>query len=166
MPPLPATPPAPVTLPPIVVQLPAAQPEAPTPPPISDTAGTSVAPIAGGLRVVFGPDRADLTAETADRLKQFAAAAPSGEVGAFNVIAYAAGPPEDPSTPRRLSLSRALAVRSVLMQAGIASPRIYVRALGSASAGGPPDRVDITALAQPGAPRKSAEGAPAEPPHP
>jgi hypothetical protein len=54
--------------------------------------------------------------------------------------------PEDPSSPRRLSLARALTVRSVLIAQGFASTRIYVKALGAttpALAEGPPDRVDI-----------------------
>ena len=51
--------------------------------------------------------------------------APQTESDSFNVMAYAAGTPEDPSTPRRLSLSRALAVRRVLMADGVASARIY-----------------------------------------
>ena len=61
------------------------------------------------------------------------------------VTAFAAGSPEDPSTPRRLSLARALAARAVLINEGIASTRIYVRALGSAAGDGPADRVDLSA---------------------
>ena len=61
------------------------------------------------------------------------------------MAAYAAGSPEDPSTPRRLSLARALAARAVLINEGIASTRIYVRALGSAADDGPADRVDLSA---------------------
>ena len=55
-----------------------------------------------------------------------------GDSTSFNVVAYAAGTPDDPSTARRLSLSRALAVRSALMADGVGSARIYVRALGAA----------------------------------
>ena len=44
---------------------------------------------------------------------------PSGGNTSFNVVAYAAGTPEDPSTARRLSLSRALAVRSALIADGV-----------------------------------------------
>ena len=61
-------------------------------------------------------------------------------------MAYAAGSAEDPSTPRRLSLARALAARAVLLHEGVASTRIYVRALGasgSGAAGLPPDRVEV-----------------------
>lgn len=65
----------------------------------------------------------------------------------FTVSAFAAGTPDDPSTPRRLSLSRALAVRGILLGEGIASARILVRSLGASTpaiAAGPPDRVDVT----------------------
>lgn len=44
---------------------------------------------------------------------------------------------------RRLSLSRALAVRSFLIEKGVPAHRIDVRALGEDSGGGPPERVDV-----------------------
>ena len=50
----------------------------------------------------------------------------------------------DRSTPaRRLSLSRALAVRAYLIALGVGSNRIDVHALGGVRDGGPADRVDI-----------------------
>ena len=61
----------------------------------------------------------------------------------IDVVATAAGSADDPSTPRRLSLSRALAVRAVLINEGIPSTRIYPRALGPNIGDGPPDRVDV-----------------------
>ena len=61
-------------------------------------------------------------------------------------MAYAAGTPEDPSTARRLSLSRALAVRSALMADGVTSSRIYVRALGATGGDEAPDRVDLAVM--------------------
>jgi len=60
--------------------------------------------------------------------------------------AYAGGTSETPSSARRLSLSRALAVRSFLIESGVRSTRIDVRALGRASDAGPPDRVDVVLL--------------------
>jgi outer membrane protein OmpA-like peptidoglycan-associated protein len=50
------------------------------------------------------------------------------------------------SSTRRLSLSRALAVRAFLIENGMRSTRIDVRALGTASDGGPSDRVDVILL--------------------
>lgn len=60
--------------------------------------------------------------------------------------AYASGKGNDTSKARRLSLSRALAVRSFLIENGLRSTRIDVRALGIARDGGAPDRVDIVLL--------------------
>jgi len=57
--------------------------------------------------------------------------------------AFAAGNAETASQARRLSLSRALAVRSFLIDKGIESTRMDVRALGTKFEDGPPDRVDI-----------------------
>jgi len=60
--------------------------------------------------------------------------------------AYAEAKGNDTSKARRLSLSRALAVRSFLIENGLRSTRIDVRALGIARDGGAPDRVDIVTL--------------------
>ena len=62
--------------------------------------------------------------------------------------AFAAGSAERPSTARRLSLSRALAVRSFLIEQGMRSTRIDVRALGVPADDGPADRVDVILLTQ------------------
>lgn len=59
------------------------------------------------------------------------------------LIAYASGKPDDASQARRLSLSRALAVRAYLVARGLAGTRMDVRALGAAAPGAPADRVDI-----------------------
>ncbi len=48
-----------------------------------------------------------------------------------------------PSKARRLSLSRALAVRAFLIDQGVRSTRMDVRALGDKVQDGPSDRVDI-----------------------
>lgn len=50
------------------------------------------------------------------------------------------------SGARRLSLSRALAVRTFLIERGVRSTRIDVRALGAAGDSGAPDRVDVVVL--------------------
>jgi outer membrane protein OmpA-like peptidoglycan-associated protein len=60
--------------------------------------------------------------------------------------AYAEAKGNDTSKARRLSLSRALAVRSFLIENGLRSTPIDVRALGIARDGGAPDRVDIVTL--------------------
>ena len=139
---IPVSPPAILALPPAVAVPLAHPPPTPVVPLADDAPGTAV-PIQNGVRVTFGSDRADMTAATAAALTQFADGLLSQSTTSINIFAYAAGNADDPSTPRRLSLQRALAARAVLMQAGIPSPRIYPRALGPAG-GDEPDRVDVT----------------------
>jgi outer membrane protein OmpA-like peptidoglycan-associated protein len=61
----------------------------------------------------------------------------------LQLLAYSGGGAQTPSQARRMSLSRALAVRSRLIKEGVRSTRVDVRALGNKSEGGPPDRVDV-----------------------
>lgn len=61
----------------------------------------------------------------------------------LQLLAYADGATTSASQARRLSLSRALAVRSYLIDKGIRSTRIDVRALGNQVKGSPADRVDV-----------------------
>jgi outer membrane protein OmpA-like peptidoglycan-associated protein len=143
---LPTGPPATVALAPIVPPPQPAQ-AAPAPaPPISDSATSAATATGHGLRVTFGTDEADLSPASASAIHDFVQSAPSGDSASYNVVAYAAGTPEDPSTARRLSLSRALAVRSALMADGISSTHIYVRALGATAGDTTPDRVDVAVL--------------------
>ena len=65
----------------------------------------------------------------------------SGEMR-LRIEGFASG--EDANRSRRLSLSRALAVRGYLMDQGIASTRMDVYARGPQADGGPADRVDLT----------------------
>jgi outer membrane protein OmpA-like peptidoglycan-associated protein len=156
---LPSGPPPNVRLSPLAPETPAAKPPPPPEPVVAADAGGAAAPISEGLRITFGSGRAELSPATEGAIKNFAHTAPKTENASINVLAYAAGTQDDPSTARRLSLSRALAVRSVLMAEGIASTRIYVRALGAASGDGPPDRADLTVMGSsasaeaPGAPK-------------
>lgn len=99
----------------------------------------------GALRVGFSGAETELSQASRQRVVAFAAAVPQDEAVRITVNAYAGGDAADPSRARRTSLSRALAVRSALMEAGIRSTRIDVRALGLAAGDGPADRVDILA---------------------
>lgn len=56
---------------------------------------------------------------------------------------FANGTSESPSQARRLSLFRALSVRTYLMKKGIRSTRIDVRALGNKGDGEAANRVDV-----------------------
>jgi outer membrane protein OmpA-like peptidoglycan-associated protein len=57
--------------------------------------------------------------------------------------AYGGAPGDRSSDARRLSLKRALAVRQLLIDNGVPSNRIDVRAMGGADDRGPADRVDV-----------------------
>lgn len=114
-------------------------------------------PVAAAVRVMFAPGQGELGADGASVIKELVASAPKGDGTTYNVVAYAAATPDDPSTARRLSLSRALAVRNVLMGAGVPSSRIYVRALGGQTGDGPADRADVSVLGGNAPPPASAK---------
>ena len=143
VPALPSVPPAIAALPPPIA-VPVPKPQPPPSVPVTADAPGEAAPVNGGVRATFGPDRSDLNPATEDAIRTFARGMREG-TAAINVLAYAAGSSNDPSTPRRLSLARALAARAVLINEGIVSTRIYVRALGASGGDGPPNRVDVTA---------------------
>jgi len=109
----------------------------------ADAPGAAVA-LPGGLRVTFGPGQSDMTPAVSEAVRTLARS--TGKLQTFNVTALAAGGGDDMSVPRRLSLARGLAIRALLINEGIASTRIYVRALGSnaeAIGTAPADRTDI-----------------------
>ena len=139
---MPVAPPEIAAIPPAVA-VPVQRPSEPPPVPVAADAPGETAPLPGGLRTTFGPGRSELNAATEAAIRGFAR--PLRDTAQpVQVTAFAAGSPEDPSTPRRLSLARALAARAVLINEGIASTRIYVRALGAAAGDGPADRVDFS----------------------
>jgi len=140
-----AAPPAVASIPPVQPPPPPAKPAPPPAPPIVDQAKTVAAHVPAGLQLTFAPGQSDLSPDSAAAIKRFVEAGPTGKPTTFNVLAYAANVPNDPSAPRRLSLSRAIAVRTAMVADGVASAAIYMRALGAQGAGGPPDRVDISA---------------------
>jgi outer membrane protein OmpA-like peptidoglycan-associated protein len=173
---LPVAPPPVIALAPVAPPPPAAQAPPPPPPPISDTAASAASAVGAGLRVTFGEGETDLSPASAGAIQNLVRTGPQGDGISFNVVAYAAGTPEDPSTARRLSLARALAVRSALIADGVSSTRIYVRALGAQPAGAqgggaqagdaPADRVDLSVLGvnAPSIPASAPADAPANPP--
>ena len=108
--------------------------------------GTS-APDEVAARLVFPAGSAELGGGLAQRLDAVADGMTSGDVRLL-LQAYAAADPSGASGARRLSLARALEVRSYLMGKGLKSTQIDVRALGGAAAAGPADRVDVILLAR------------------
>ena len=120
-----------------------AAPSAPAAPPPS--AAPQVAAAGALSRVIFQSGSADLTDDSRRELGLLAQRLGREGESRIQLLAYAEGTPENESQARRLSLSRALAVRSYLIDQGIRSTRVNVQALGIKSAGGPPDRVDAMA---------------------
>ena len=99
------------------------------------------------LRIEFLGMSTRLTSDAERSLGSLAATMGESD-GRLQLKAYAGGTGETLSSARRLSLSRALAVRSFLIEQGIRSTRIDVRVLGRVEDSGPPERVDIVLLTQ------------------
>ena len=128
-----------------------AAPALPTAQPAAAPASTMVPATAPGpsplpppVRLVFEEGKTDLTPADETAIRELARSIPTPAASSVNVVAYAAGKPDDPSTARRVSLSRGIAVRSVLLASGVPSAQIYVRAMGAAASDGPADRVELT----------------------
>ena len=150
--PTPTPPPAPAPAAPAAV---AAAP-APTPPPApaptpvrSAPQQTASVPAGGGVpgRVVFQPNVTDVADQAKPTLDAVIRSMKADDQLRIQLVAYASGAPDQTSQARRVSLSRAIAVRSYLIEQGVRSTRIDVRALGNRpDSGGPADRVDIVAV--------------------
>ncbi|GIX09247.1 OmpA family protein [Elioraea sp.] len=115
------------------------EPARAAPPPSRTPAGSPPARV----QLLFEPGVQELSAAMRAELRALAAALPEDEATRLTVNAYAGGDPANPSLARRASLTRALAVRTALMEAGVRSTRIDVRALGLNAGDGPADRVDV-----------------------
>ncbi|WP_415483426.1 OmpA family protein [Acetobacter papayae] len=118
----------------------------PPQPTVVVTATGTATPIAGGVRITFAPGSDELNPATHQAILTYGQSlADKPNVRAI-VMAYSSGAPNDPSLPRRMALLRGLAARSVLMNSGIPSTRIYVRVIGQPAAGAqgaPQDYIDL-----------------------
>ena len=108
----------------------------------SAAAGDALPP-PGVVALPFAEDETTLQPDAKAELDTVATALKADDSLRVQVLAYASGPDLTASRARRLSLSRALAVRSQLMQGGIDTRRIDVRALGDKATGEPKNRVDV-----------------------
>jgi outer membrane protein OmpA-like peptidoglycan-associated protein len=103
--------------------------------------------LTAATRIAFASDAVDLSAEARRALDGLVAHLGHGEAPRLELIAHAGAGEADHAL--RVSLSRALVVRSYLVEHGIHSSRLDARALGNRSDdGGPGDRVDIVMLAR------------------
>jgi outer membrane protein OmpA-like peptidoglycan-associated protein len=94
-------------------------------------------------RIVFDTNATDLPPGAERELDAIVAAASGDPHRRVQLTSYASGDADGGNLARRVSLSRALAVRAYLIQQGIASGRLEVRALGNRNESGPADRVDL-----------------------
>jgi outer membrane protein OmpA-like peptidoglycan-associated protein len=134
----------------------ASPPDTPTPEPGAALAATPppTAPVAipksdsGAVR--FAPGASDLGGDARSVLDGLAQKLNTQPSQRIQLIAYASAPgsgEDDAIEARRTSLARAVVVRAYLIQRGISSARIDVRALGNRADGaGSPDRVDLMIL--------------------
>jgi len=97
----------------------------------------------GSIRIFFDAGSSDIPADARGQITAIANALANDPAQRLQLKAYAAASADSASLARRLSLTRALTVRSALIEQGVRSTRIDVRALGGKDAGDTPDRVDI-----------------------
>jgi outer membrane protein OmpA-like peptidoglycan-associated protein len=114
------------------------------PPPAPPAAAPATPPAGGGARVIFAAGNADLPDDARTELDTLAQRLNAHDHARLQLVAYASGRAEDANQARRLSLQRALAVRTYLMGRGVPNTRMDVRALGNRLDGNDsPDRVDV-----------------------
>jgi len=144
----PAPPPAPAKAPPPMPKA-AEAPPAPAPAPTQQAAAPASIDLKPGqaLRIVFEESATKLPTTAEANLGQLAATIRDSKDYRVQLMAYAGAKDLSTSKARRISLSRALAVRSFLIDKGVRSTQIDVRALGSKTAEKPTNRVDVN-LAQ------------------
>lgn len=121
-------------------------PPAPVAPPQEPAGAPAVGQAAPQTAVVsFAQGQSTLAAPATQALSALAHTAANSPNATVNVLAYAPADPADPSAARRISLERALAIRTALMAGGVPSARIYLRALGSTGTT-TPDHADVTVM--------------------
>ena len=103
-------------------------------------------PATGPLTVLFSPGSSVLNAEASKHISNIIKKMESDPSLRLQLVAYATSTDDNPSRARRLSLSRALAVRSNIVEQGVKSSRMDVLALGSKFEEAPGDRVDAVPL--------------------
>ncbi len=118
---------------------PAARPAAPSPNLAALPPAGAAAPTA---RVDFNLNSAELSEAGKSVIATIADQLMKDDNLRLQLVAYATGG-ESVAEARRLSLSRALTVRSLLIDKGVRSTRLDVKALGTKADDGPSDRVDL-----------------------
>jgi outer membrane protein OmpA-like peptidoglycan-associated protein len=117
-----------------------APPATPAPP---EEVTMPVVPTMADLTLAFPGNSSDLTTETQKKLDSVIRQMKDMGEGRLQVRGFATGEDGSKSSARRIALSRALSVRSYLMDKGIKATRVDVRAMGSETERSPLDRVDL-----------------------
>ena len=100
-------------------------------------------PTGRALQVVFAETASKMPAKAKKGLQALALKLKSKDTLRLQLMAFAGGKSLSSSKARRMSLSRALSIRSFLIENGVRSTRIDVRALGSKTTEKPLNRVDV-----------------------
>ena len=100
-------------------------------------------PTGRALQVVFADTASKMPAKAKKGLQALALKLKSKNTLRLQLMAFAGGKSLSSSKARRMSLSRALSIRSFLIENGVRSTRIDVRALGSKTTEKPLNRVDV-----------------------
>lgn len=107
---------------------------------VSDTA----VPQSDSRAIRFAPGAAELQGDATAVLNRVVQKLKTDPRERIALVAYAGGDADQAIKARRVSLARAVAVRAYLIEHGVPSARIDVRALGNrVTGGGSADRVDL-----------------------
>ncbi|MFO0995496.1 MAG: OmpA family protein [Alphaproteobacteria bacterium] len=98
---------------------------------------------AADTRLLFTGETTELPEAAKQSLNGVIAKMQADEELRVQFVAYASGPADQAAKARRVSLSRALAARAYVLEKGVRSTRIDVRALGNAGEDSPTDCVDV-----------------------
>jgi outer membrane protein OmpA-like peptidoglycan-associated protein len=119
----------------------------PATPPVQTAAATTVGTAASVLK--FKAGATDLGNGPQPVLDTIANRLLAHETLRVQIVSHATGGADDAMEARRVSLARAVAVRAYLIEKGVRSLRIDVRALGNRADTGPAaDQVDLLVVSQ------------------
>lgn len=154
---VPPAPPKPIVIAPPPITVEAHPPVAPSPIVIDPKAMGRVQKTAHGMVLIYQAGNVSLNEKMLEALQKYAATLAKDPSLRISIHSYASGQADDPSVPRRISLARALTVRSVMINAGVATTRIYPRAEGLPKSDiSPPDKLEIIATGAAPAPPSEA----------
>lgn len=116
---------------------------APSTPQVASVNPNAVIESGGKTSIQFGSTSSELPAGSEAALDRMAERLNANPDMRVQLMGYASNSGETASESRRLSLFRALAVRTYLIKKGVRSTRMDVRALGNKTDGGDGNRVDV-----------------------